>query len=172
LIIYLFPKITKAVPSTLVALLVVTGLAVILKHDVPVIGDIPTGIPPLHIAGLLTIDSKFYTLILEAAAALPKKLPSIPTSAAFELALRGHAAAAEQFAAAIRRAWWPILVVAALRSRRARWIAVAALAAAPTTALRDVAYGLGVWKGVFRHRTLDPLLPQLSSWPGQRRPLR
>jgi SulP family sulfate permease len=70
LIIYLFPKITKAVPSTLVALLVVTGLAVILKHDVPVIGDIPTGIPPLHIAGLLTIDSKFYTLILEAGVTL------------------------------------------------------------------------------------------------------
>jgi SulP family sulfate permease len=63
LIIYLFPKITKAVPSTLVALLLVTGLAVILKHDVPVIGDIPTGIPPLQIAGLFTIDSKLYTLI-------------------------------------------------------------------------------------------------------------
>ena len=47
LIIYLFPKITKAVPSTLVALLAVTVLAVILKHDVPVIGDIPTGITTL-----------------------------------------------------------------------------------------------------------------------------
>jgi mycofactocin system glycosyltransferase len=111
-------------------------------------------------------------LALGSAAALPKKLPSIPTSAAFELALRGHAAAAEQFAAAIRRAWWPILTVAALRSRRARWLAIAAVAAAPTTALRDVAYGLGVWKGVLRHRTLDPLLPQLTSWPGHRRPRR
>lgn len=70
LIIYLFPKITKAVPSTLVALLAVTILAVILKHDVPVIGDIPTGIPPLHIAGLFTIDSKLYTLILEAGVTL------------------------------------------------------------------------------------------------------
>jgi hypothetical protein len=111
-------------------------------------------------------------LALGSAAALPRKLPSIPTSAAFELALRGHAAAAEQFAAAIRRAWWPILTVAALRSRRARWLAIAAVAAAPTTALRDVAYGLGVWKGVLRHRTLDPLLPQLTSWPGHRRPRR
>lgn len=70
LIIYVFPKITKAVPSTLVALLAVTGLAVILKHDVPIIGDIPTGIPPLHIAGLISIDSKFYTLILEAGVTL------------------------------------------------------------------------------------------------------
>ncbi|MFZ1785842.1 MAG: SulP family inorganic anion transporter [Ferruginibacter sp.] len=65
-VIYLFPKITKAVPGTLVALLAVTGLSVILQHPVPVIGDIPTGIPPLQIAGLLTIDSKFYTMILEA----------------------------------------------------------------------------------------------------------
>jgi SulP family sulfate permease len=70
LIIYIFPKITKAVPSTLVALLAVTGLAVIFKHDVPIIGNIPTGIPPLQITGLLTIDSKFYTLILEAGVTL------------------------------------------------------------------------------------------------------
>src|SRR5690606_35714704 len=38
LIIYLFPRITKAVPSTLVALLAVTLLSVILNYDVPVIG--------------------------------------------------------------------------------------------------------------------------------------
>lgn len=70
LIIYIFPKITKAVPSTLVALLIVTGLSVILSNPVPVIGDIPTGIPPIQIAGLLTIDSKFYTMILEAGVTL------------------------------------------------------------------------------------------------------
>ncbi len=70
LIIYLFPKITKAVPGTLVALLAVTGLSVALGHEVPIIGDIPTGIPPIQIAGLLTIDSKFYTVILEAAVTL------------------------------------------------------------------------------------------------------
>lgn len=70
LIIYLFPKITKAVPSTLVALLVVTGLSVVLGHVVPIIGDIPSGIPPLQIEGLFTIDSKFYTLILEAGVTL------------------------------------------------------------------------------------------------------
>jgi len=70
LIIYLFPKITKAVPSTLVALLLITGLSVILDKGVPVIGDIPTGIPPLLIGDLLTIDSKFYTMILEAGVTL------------------------------------------------------------------------------------------------------
>ena len=70
LIIYLFPKITKAVPSTLVALLVVTILSVILNKNVPVIGDIPAGIPPLQIGSLLSIDSKFYTMILEAGVTL------------------------------------------------------------------------------------------------------
>ncbi|HEY0751385.1 MAG TPA: SulP family inorganic anion transporter, partial [Chitinophagaceae bacterium] len=47
-IIYLFPRITKAVPGTLVALLAVTGLSVILGKDVPVIGNIPDGIPAFY----------------------------------------------------------------------------------------------------------------------------
>lgn len=70
LIIYIFPKITKTVPSTLVALLAVTGLSIVLNKGVPIIGDIPSGIPPLQIDGLLTIDSKFYSLILEASITL------------------------------------------------------------------------------------------------------
>jgi sulfate permease, SulP family len=41
LVIYIFPKITKAVPSTLVALIVVSGIAYVLPWRVPVIGDIP-----------------------------------------------------------------------------------------------------------------------------------
>lgn len=65
-IIYLFPKITKAIPSALVALLAVTVLAVFLDKGVPVIGDIPQGFPALKIEGLLTIDSSLYLLILEA----------------------------------------------------------------------------------------------------------
>src|SRR5260221_4870195 len=41
LVIYLFPRITKAIPSTLVALVVVSGIAYFLPWKVPVIGDIP-----------------------------------------------------------------------------------------------------------------------------------
>jgi len=41
LVIYLFPKITKAIPSTLVALILVSGTAYFLPWKVPVIGDIP-----------------------------------------------------------------------------------------------------------------------------------
>ena len=55
-IIYLFPKITKAVPSTLIALLVATLVAFFLHMDVPLIGDIPSGIPSLKIGGELMLD--------------------------------------------------------------------------------------------------------------------
>ena len=45
-IIYLFPLLTKKVPSTLVALIVVTVVSLFLDMDgVPTIGDIPAGLP-------------------------------------------------------------------------------------------------------------------------------
>ncbi|HMU44747.1 MAG TPA: SulP family inorganic anion transporter [Chitinophagaceae bacterium] len=70
LIIYLFPKITKAVPSTLVALLAVTGLSIIVNKDVPIIGDIPRGFPSLKLDGIFYIGPEFYSMILESAATL------------------------------------------------------------------------------------------------------
>lgn len=69
-IIYLFPRITKVIPSTLVALLVVTGLSIILDNNVPLIGTIPQGFPPMKLDELLSIDSKLYITILEAGATL------------------------------------------------------------------------------------------------------
>lgn len=63
-IIYLFPKITKAVPGTLVALVVVTLLSLIIKADVPVIGEIPKGLPELKVNSLLTINANLYTAII------------------------------------------------------------------------------------------------------------
>jgi SulP family sulfate permease len=69
-IIYLFPKITKAVPSTLVALLVITILSVVLGNTVPVIGDIPQGFPPLRVGDIMSVPSEFYVTILEAALTL------------------------------------------------------------------------------------------------------
>ncbi len=70
LIIYLFPRITKAIPSTLVALLAVTLLSVFLDKPVPLIGEIPQGFPELKLNSLLQIEVSSYTLILEAAATL------------------------------------------------------------------------------------------------------
>ena len=55
-IIYLFPKVTKVVPGALVALLAATLTAYYLKLDVPLIGDIPSGLPSLKIGGKLMLD--------------------------------------------------------------------------------------------------------------------
>ncbi len=55
-IIYLFPKVTKAIPSTLVALIVLSILSATMSLDVPIIGDIPKGLPDVHIDTLLSMD--------------------------------------------------------------------------------------------------------------------
>ena len=51
-IIYLFPRLTKAVPSTLVAVIVVTAIAIIFGAPVRTIGDMGTitaALPPFHL---------------------------------------------------------------------------------------------------------------------------
>ena len=70
LIYYIFPRLTKVVPSALVALISVTLLSYFLKLDVPLIGEIPSGLPSLKIGSLLSIDSGAYLLILEYALVL------------------------------------------------------------------------------------------------------
>jgi SulP family sulfate permease len=62
---YLFPKITKAVPSALVALISVSLFSYLLKLDVPLIGEIPSGLPSLKIYGLFSVPSEAYLLIAE-----------------------------------------------------------------------------------------------------------
>jgi SulP family sulfate permease len=56
LVVYVFPKITKKIPSTLVALIIVTLLCFVLKLDVPLIGDMPKGLPTLKIASFLKLS--------------------------------------------------------------------------------------------------------------------
>lgn len=65
LIYYVFPKITKAVPSALVALIAVSILAYFIKWDVPIIGEIPSGLPSLQLEGLFSVDSSAYFMVLE-----------------------------------------------------------------------------------------------------------
>ena len=50
--VFILPRFTKAVPSSLVALVVLTALTVLLKLDVPVIGEIPSGLPSLVMPSL------------------------------------------------------------------------------------------------------------------------
>lgn len=50
---YLFPRLTKAVPSVLVALLAGTVVSRFAGFDVPIIGAIPTGLPALQVGIIL-----------------------------------------------------------------------------------------------------------------------
>lgn len=62
---YTFPLITKKVPSVLIALLFGTGVALLFNMDVPKIGSIPTGFPPLRISTLLSVSSEHVGFILQ-----------------------------------------------------------------------------------------------------------
>jgi len=62
---YTFPLITKKVPSVLVALLVGTGVALLLNLNVPTIGDIPSGFPSLQIDSFWSVASEHYVFILQ-----------------------------------------------------------------------------------------------------------
>lgn len=62
---YTFPLITKKVPSVLVALLFGTGVALLFNMDVPKIGDIPKGLPPLQISSLLKVSTEHIGFILQ-----------------------------------------------------------------------------------------------------------
>lgn len=108
-----------------------------------------------------------------------------PWKEALRLAGRGHLLAGRQVADAVVRTWWPLALVAAVASRRARRAVLLAAVLPPLfewatqrppldplrwLALRladDVAYGAGVWRGCARAQTLAPLVPDLRSWSGR-----
>lgn len=113
-------------------------------------------------------------------------VPSAPREAA-RLAGLGHFHAGRFLAAAITRVWWPVAVVLALVSKRAR-LALTAAVVVPAayewitkkpdidpvryTAMRvidDVSYGTGVWRGVVEKRNPGPITPDVSSWPSNAR---
>jgi mycofactocin system glycosyltransferase len=121
-------------------------------------------------------------------AMLPRKLKVLtdPWPESLRLAGLGHLHAGRWIARALTRTWWPLALLAALVSRRAR-CALLAAAVVPAAldwranrppvdlgryvALRladDMAYGAGVWAGCIRRGTWSPLVPDLSSWPGRR----
>lgn len=56
LIIYLLPLLTKAIPGSLAALVIGTILAAVFGMDVPVIGEMPTGLPHFQLATLAKIQ--------------------------------------------------------------------------------------------------------------------
>ncbi len=62
---YVFPKITKIVPSTLVALIGASLIAFFLKLDIPTIGNIPTALPALQAGSFIGVPAEAYATILE-----------------------------------------------------------------------------------------------------------
>lgn len=117
---------------------------------------------------------------------VPKLRPiDQPWRHAARIAGIGHLHAGRLTADALLRAWWPLTVLLALRSRRARrTLAVAAVAPALTTwwatrpaldplrwtaasVIDDASYATGVWLGCLRARSLRALVPDLTSWPGR-----
>lgn len=101
------------------------------------------------------------------AAALIVRLPMLPPRFAFWLAARGHLYAGRQLAAAIRRVWWPLVALAAIRSRLARRALVGAAIAHPATVAGDLCASVGIWRGAIAARTADPLVVRVVNWPGR-----
>ena len=69
-IIYVFPIISKTVPSTLVALFISSLAAHLLNMNVPLIGDIPAGLPSLLISEIVNLETSYIWLILQFGATL------------------------------------------------------------------------------------------------------
>ena len=69
LIIYLFPRVTKAVPSALVALVAMTALAAVLNLDLRLIADenggVPKGFPEILIGNLSSVDSAHLAVVFK-----------------------------------------------------------------------------------------------------------
>lgn len=62
--IYIFPRITKLIPSALIALIGLTVVSTIMNIDVKIIGDIPEGLPSLKIDSLVNVDFSHPMLLI------------------------------------------------------------------------------------------------------------
>ena len=63
-IIYLFPYLTKKVPSALVALIGLSAFSAYMGFDVPVIGNIPKGMPEVYVNTLFNMDWRHPMIIV------------------------------------------------------------------------------------------------------------
>lgn len=143
--------------------------------------------PTTDLANLLLLARRPWIALALFGASIPRiarRLDSIPDANvhAGVLSLKSQWHSLLSLLTASTRSWWPLLAISALlvpASRRsaARIFALGlarrlvdgprepANAAVDLAlgAVDDVSYGLGVWIGAVRHRTIKPLLPALSS---------
>jgi hypothetical protein len=116
------------------------------------------------------------------AVALQRKLRDVPAPESSRLVALGHLAAGRQLAKAVTRVWWPVAVVVAVCVPKARPVVAAAFVApalidatrgrtmssaldSPIVVAEEMAYGVGVWRGVFEEREWGPLRPAFTTWP-------
>lgn len=113
---------------------------------------------------------------------LSRKLRFLPNTAAesARLASKTHLQVGRNLASAITRVWWPLAIVTAVFSRRAR-VALCAAAVVPALAewwekrprldpvrftilriIDDAAYGAGAWKTAIRERDAGAMLPAIA----------
>lgn len=67
---FIFPKITKVIPSALVALIIPTLIAYFGHMEVPIIGEIPSGLPSFQLGDILNVDASAFSIIIEYALVL------------------------------------------------------------------------------------------------------
>ena len=117
-----------------------------------------------------------------AALRLIRQIPDAdtPVRAGMLLTLAAVRGSAEQLTGCTTRHYWPVAVLAALMSRRARHVLISCAAVEGLIDYRrtgsnlnpliylmirrldDMAYGAGVWRGAMRYRTTAPLIPRLD----------
>jgi len=94
---------------------------------------------------------------------LRQRAPDLPNSEARTIVIGGTQATATALGRAIRRVWWPLLLVLCPISRSARRLltASAMFAVTPMVVADDIAHGVGIWSSVVKHRRFGPVIPVL-----------
>lgn len=102
---------------------------------------------------------------------LRQRVPDLTVNDASRIVLTGTQHTAKAGTRAIRRVWWPILLVASPFFRSARRLLLLSFLAAgtPMAALDDVAHGVGIWSGSLTTRHYGPLIPRIRGGRQQQR---
>ncbi len=106
------------------------------------------------------------TLIIHAASRkLRHDIPSLTPRESHEFVTRGTYRTGVALTRAVRRVWWPALLVAAPISRAARRLLIISFLTIrhPFTIADDIGHGLGIWKRVIAERCVAPVVPTVTT---------
>ncbi|MFM8267949.1 MAG: mycofactocin biosynthesis glycosyltransferase MftF [Ilumatobacteraceae bacterium] len=158
-----------------------SSAAPLARRHATAVAPVRTTVWSLAVWGFVAVRRPLLALSVGAATtvALTRRLDALRARDAAPIALEGHLAAGVQLCRAMRRVWWPIAIIVALCVRRARPVLLGALVVPevvaavrerssqplvdlPRVAVDDVAYGAGVWRGVFTAHSARALVPEIS----------